>query len=107
MSADLVRWVIIVCAVLNLGAMVAIFERVGFAFKPRLWMRLLFAANVGWLTATLVLVHGRLGHPIVPGHLLLGLSAVAEFVALVGSWFWYGTPAGHEHFDRMTRDGDA
>lgn len=101
MTVDLVRWIIILSCIANLGVTAALFKRVGWLALPKTWMRLLFLANFTWVAATIWIVHHRLGEDASFRHMLLGAASLMEFVALAGLFHWYGTPQGREHAARM------
>lgn len=97
MTADIVRWLVIFACYLNVGAMVLLFQRVGRFFVPSTWMRLLAVGNAVVMVAIAVIIGSHLGHAIAWKHALLAVGAVAELVALVGLWHWYGTTTGRAH----------
>lgn len=99
--ANAFRVVVILACFMNVGLMVALFERIGRYFVPRLWMRSLFVADGLIMIGLGVGFYHRLGQPVTLRHGLVAVGAVLQLVAFIGLWVWYGTPAGQEHAARM------
>lgn len=103
MKTDVVRWVVVAACLFNIGAMGALYERVGKSFLPKLWVRLLLFSNAFSLLVIGLGAYSRLGHPITWRTPLLAVAALLQFVSLLGIHRWYGTVDGRAHSALMLK----
>lgn len=99
---DTLRWITVFVALFDIGVTIALFERIGRFFIPRLPMRMLMLANMIALAAVAEGAHSRLGHEFVWFATPVFLAAaLLELAALVALHYWYGTARGRAHAARM------
>lgn len=98
---EVARWLVIFACTFNVGAMGALFGRVGRFFLPSGRMRLLMAGNVLVMVGVALIIGSHLNQPIGWRHLLLAAGAFLQLAALVGLWWWYGTETGRSHARRV------
>lgn len=101
---DAVRLLTIFMCCANIGVLLALYQRVGRSFLPRLWMRMLMVASVVWLATTATAAYARFGQPLSWRTPFYTLAAALELASFVGLYRWYGTPAGLKHSERMKRE---
>lgn len=100
MTELLRAYVVFVCFV-NLGVMLGLFERVGRFFIPKVGMRSLLFGNAVVIGAVGVGNVVHLHSPLVTVSYAIVVGVTIQLVALGGLWYWYGTPEGMAHSERM------
>lgn len=101
---DAIRWANIIMCLFNLGVMIALFERVGRWFIPKIPMRLLAA---GYGLALIALAGGsraRLGEALTWRTPVSAVALFLQCVGLVMMYRWYETPEGKAHSEKMARE---
>ena len=99
--SDTVRWLTIYACLLDIGVILALYQRVGKAFVPHVFMRLLMIGAVLKLTAILAMSHAQLGQALMWWGWLLLAAVLIDLTAFIGLFWFYGTPRGRAHADRV------
>jgi hypothetical protein len=103
--SDVIRWITIYACLLDIGVILALYQRIGKAFVPHIFMRLLMIGAVLKLLALLAMSHAELGTALMWWGWLFLLAALLDLASFAGLYWWYGTPKGRAHADRVLHSG--
>ena len=98
---DSLRVVTVFVCFFDVGCIGALYFRIGHSFLPKTWMRMLMIASTVWLLAGAIGTYERIGEAVTWRTPVAGGAALAELVAFLGLYHWYGTPEGKAHIKKV------